>query len=596
LNDIRRKLNAALRAGNDDDDGWPQSLRIIMDDLPAAGVFQFQGDAAGKLKLSRRMTCNWLSVTDTLIEKLREAAVAACHEDQIKAVPLSDTRTPAAYLVPSVNLEASTDCLGIIVTQPRPTEEQVAILNMLGAYLAAGRMTRRSIESESDAVQAAAITELLGQLTSREELSQACGHLADELQRHFQCQRVVIGMIGRRGARCRTIGISQLDEFSASSELTRTMDLALQEAVLRQETIVWKPSQPGSAGPAQRKVAEAFAARTFVAGCLTNAKHQVVGAWLFFGHTDFAAQPGLKHAIDTASEPIGNVLDLLRESEPSRFVRGARKLWANRGGRQTRAVVATAALTLAALLFPFPYAVKCDFTLRPVQRRFLAAPFDAVLQHSHCKPGDLVKADQLLAELDGREIRMELASLSAEREHAAKQRQVALAGRNTADAQQAQLKMERIDLRIQLLQGRQENLQLRSPINGIVLRGDLENAIGVPVAIGQTLFEIAPLDRLVAELSIPDEEIHHVILDGQVTLCTDAAPGETRRGRLIRIHPVAEIRDSQNVFVGESVLDNAGGKLRPGMHGRAKVEGGRRPLAWILFHKPWRALARLWNV
>jgi multidrug resistance efflux pump len=65
-------------------------------------------------------------------------------------------------------------------------------------------------------------------------------------------------------------------------------------------------------------------------------------------------------------------------------------------------------------------------------------------------------------------------------------------------------------------------LDIKSPIDGVVISGDLKRAEGAPVAIGQTLYEIAPLDRMVAEVAIPDDEISRVRLAQSVTINLDA--------------------------------------------------------------------------
>ena len=59
-----------------------------------------------------------------------------------------------------------------------------------------------------------------------------------------------------------------------------------------------------------------------------------------------------------------------------------------------------------------------------------------------------------------------------------------------AEAQQANLEMKRLDMKRQLLAERQQHLQIRSPISGTVVSGDIEKSEGAPLAIGQNLFEI----------------------------------------------------------------------------------------------------------
>jgi multidrug resistance efflux pump len=153
--------------------------------------------------------------------------------------------------------------------------------------------------------------------------------------------------------------------------------------------------------------------------------------------------------------------------------------------------------------------------------------------------------------------------------------------------------MERLELQIQLLEHRVKNLAIRSPIDGVVVSGDLERAEGAPLTIGQTLFEIAPLDQMRVELNIPQEEIARVAQKMPVAINLDALPDGMISGEIERIHPQAELRDNASVFVADLAMDNPGGRLRPGMNGWAKVTSDHRALAWVLFHKPWSSVKRI---
>ena len=107
--------------------------------------------------------------------------------------------------------------------------------------------------------------------------------------------------------------------------------------------------------------------------------------------------------------------------------------------------------------------------------------------------------------------------------------------------------------------------------------------------MGQTLFEVAPLDDMVVEISVPQREITHLQEGQKVRVRLDAFPGRTWHVQLTNIQPRSEVRDQQNVFIGDGTLENADQQFRPGMNGRAKIVTSRRSLGWILFHKPWEA-------
>ncbi len=197
------------------------------------------------------------------------------------------------------------------------------------------------------------------------------------------------------------------------------------------------------------------------------------------------------------------------------------------------------------------------------------------------EPGDEVEKGQTLLQFDGRPIRLELQSIEAEVQSASKQQDVALATGKIADAQLAQLKVQQLKRRKELLEQRLNRLSLVSPIDGVVVAGDLRKAIGTPMELGKVLLEIAPLDRVMVELQIPEYEIGYVRPTDTVQLRVDSARVGTVDSNLKKIYPSAQIRDDESVFIAPIELDNLERMYRPGMKGRATIYGPIRPWAWV---------------
>jgi RND family efflux transporter MFP subunit len=257
----------------------------------------------------------------------------------------------------------------------------------------------------------------------------------------------------------------------------------------------------------------------------------------------------------------------------------------NRRTWQFRLAVLGACAVVALMFLPVHYKIGCECEIRPVKRRFVAAPYDGTLAKCLVEPGDLVTEGDTLAQLDGRELRWELAGLEADFQRASKSRDAAMAVDNVAEAQQSALEMERLRLKIQLLRHRAENLEIKSPLDGIVITGDLKKTEGAPLEIGQGLFEIAPLDRMIVEVAIPEREILHAKAGMEVRFRVDAAPGREWSGSITKIFPRSELRDQASVYIAEVDLDNRSGMLRPGMKGRARIIASRHALGWNLFHR-----------
>ena len=109
---------------------------------------------------------------------------------------------------------------------------------------------------------------------------------------------------------------------------------------------------------------------------------------------------------------------------------------------------------------------------------------------------------------------------------------------------------------------------------------------------GETLFEIAPLGQMVVEIAVPEEDISHVEVGMEADFFFHAIPNRRWRGTVSKVHPQAEIRDHDNVFVAEVALEDTESLLRPGMRGRARIYGHRHMLGWNLFHKAYYAVQR----
>lgn len=255
-------------------------------------------------------------------------------------------------------------------------------------------------------------------------------------------------------------------------------------------------------------------------------------------------------------------------------------------------LLSIALLLVAVGCVPFPFTVRAQVVCEPSTRRFVAAPFDSRLLESRVMAGETVAQGQLLAILDGSELRSQIAGLRAKESQAVQRRAAALSAGDASNAELERFEIQQFREDIEVLESRLEDLDIRSPIAGVVVVGDLERVKGSPLSVGENLFEIAPLQNLIAEISIPESQVAYVAPDQQTRITLYAAQGRSHDSVLTRIHPRSELRDGDSVFIADANLDNTDGALRPGMNGIARVSVGLRPIAWILFHQPFEALRR----
>jgi RND family efflux transporter MFP subunit len=378
--------------------------------------------------------------------------------------------------------------------------------------------------------------------------------------------------------------------FDAHAPLLSALQEAVEETLARESLTAW-PLDPGNEdrAPAHEKLATLLHASSVSSVPLRTSDERIVGVLLF-------VERPAENTFGLLSRHGAALAACLEASQRARGGFGARTMrqlhrrWASWRGRAAAAAVLGFVLLLA---LPWPYRIRCPCQVQPVTRRFVVAPYDGTLESTLASPGDVVRAGDVLARMDAREIQWKLASLQADSARAAKDRDAAMAAQRTSHAQLAELEMERLRMQIGLLEHHLDQIAIRSPIDAIVVAGDLRKVQGAPLTIGQTLFEVAPLEKMNVEVNVPEEEIAHLAPGMPVTLRLDALPEMTLAGTIERIHPQAELRQKQSVFVADMVTDNPQGRLRPGMNGWAEVTGNNRRLGWILFHKPWYRLRHL---
>jgi multidrug efflux pump subunit AcrA (membrane-fusion protein) len=462
-----------------------------------------------------------------------------------------------------------------------------------------GTIDDRSLRA---AESATALLELVVRIGKEADSRSAALMLVNELQAHLGVRRVAVGMRAGVNKPCRFWASSGAVDVKHNTETVRRMESAWDEAVLRGTMTACPASLLPTQSPAlaHRNLAEQ--GQNIVSVPLLCGNGEIVGALTIFTEAGAPPDAAVLRFLEAGRQPLGTALDLMRRNDAGPIRSALRSLARALPWLSKRKLLLAAAATAAVLCVPAPYMISVECELQPVVRRYVAAPHDGQLAKSLVKPGDIVKQGQVLGVMESRELRWELAGLIADEARAKKSRDVNLSGGKTAPAQIDALECERLAARRKLVERRIEHLDVKSPIDGIVVSGDLQRSQGVPVTIGQVLYEIAPLEKMIAELAVPDEEITHVAIGQKASISLAAHPGDTGTGTISRLHPRAVTREKDNVFIAEVALaddssygklpaaDNQAGALRPGMKGHARIHSEWHTLAWITFHRPWNYL------
>lgn len=235
-----------------------------------------------------------------------------------------------------------------------------------------------------------------------------------------------------------------------------------------------------------------------------------------------------------------------------------------------------AILVLAAVIFLVfvkgKYKAEASFVLEATERRVVPVAFDGFIKSVEVEPGDAVKAGEtVLATLRTNELRLELINARAQREGYSKEADAASREGEIARAQMAQARADQAQTQIDLLEYRISQARIVSPIDGIVVSGDLKRQIGAPVQTGQVLFEVASLESLRAELAVPEDQILEVKEGFEGELAVVGEPGQRVKFVVERINPIAELVKQRNVVKVQVRLGRRHDWMKPGMEGVAKI-------------------------
>lgn len=159
-----------------------------------------------------------------------------------------------------------------------------------------------------------------------------------------------------------------------------------------------------------------------------------------------------------------------------------------------------------------------------------------------------------------------------------------LAGSPTQEIAAAEAKVARLKARWDWLQHQLQDLEIHSPIAGVVTTRLLERKLGSRFEPGDLIAEVQQTDRLASELIVSEKDVADVASDQSVVVKLRAWPDKEFPATVTAITPVAidPADESQPVsFLVTTYLSNPTGQLRPGMTGKARISCGERTV-WEL--------------
>ncbi len=414
--------------------------------------------------------------------------------------------------------------------------------------------------------------------------------LVNETAARYHCARVSLGWCEKGYVRLQSI--SHMDRFEKKMDIVASLEAAMEEAFDQDEEILW-PGSPDSTTVVRDHAR--FAGEQNIAYLLSvpiRLDGPPIGVLTCENENRAFTEDeigGLRILCDQAARRLSD----LKAADRSIFIKltdDLRHQTAKLFGVENTLVKLVATLVFAllmiALIVKLPYRIEAPFMLRSEDVRQVSVPFEGYIDDVHVRIGQQIQQGDLLLSLDSADLLLEEAEATANLVRYIREAEKARARNVMSEMQIAQAQADQAKAELELVRYRLSQAELRSPIDGIVVDGDLEELRGAPVSKGDILFKVARSQKLFAEIKIDERDIHELKLEQPVKVAFVSQPQLTFHFAVDQIDPIARADEEGNLFrVRATTSENLVDWWRPGMSGIAKVEIGNRRIAWILTHR-----------
>jgi multidrug resistance efflux pump len=479
-------------------------------------------------------------------------------------------------------------------------KQQAALQQVIGAAYWYEAILKQ--HSSTEKTQLVTIVELVASCLEHEKFQEAATDVATDLTTRISADRVSIGFLD--GSKVSVEAVSHSAGFDSNSNLIGAIVEAMHEAIDQNSSI----SYPQDADSVLPTHCHATLVDEHRIGAVLSvpfaADGKILGAVLF--------ERPVEHPFDKSSiehcqqivSMIGPILNVRRQDERGMLKRlrasalqMGTKLTST-GSNSFKVGIAAVLLLLAILCFvDKDYRVTGDARLEAQTQRVIVSPQNGYIATAYFRPGDIVKSGDLLGTLDNKDMTLEYQKWSSQLGQLQTEYRDSLARHDRSSVSIIKARIAQTEAQMNLVGEQMLRSQFTAPFDGLVVSGDLTQALGSPVERGQVLFTVAPLDVYRVILQVDERDIADVEQGQQGNLVLSSLPGKLLEFTVAKITPVSTAEEGRNFFQVEARIKEDSDLLRPGMEGVGKVTVGRRKLIWVWSHRliDWLRL-NLWSL
>jgi len=269
------------------------------------------------------------------------------------------------------------------------------------------------------------------------------------------------------------------------------------------------------------------------------------------------------------------------------------RVWAWLSSRPVWAISTAVALVL--LLPLWHDSVKGQFVLEPSHRAVVRNVVPGTVTQVYADEDMHVQAGAPLIQLANLPLQSQVARTEADYEVASmRANSAALHYANFGAANQTR---QQLATQASMLRAEVSNLNVLSPISGVVLTPRLADRLGSYLPEGTPLMEVADLSRMRARIFVSEYDLYKVAPGSKARLQVDGVWGDFEASvsslapesseidpGLVRANQFKGLR-TPNFYVAGIEINNFDGRLKPGMVGAARIYGARRSVAGLAWQE-----------
>jgi multidrug resistance efflux pump len=254
-------------------------------------------------------------------------------------------------------------------------------------------------------------------------------------------------------------------------------------------------------------------------------------------------------------------------------------------------IAAILLLTASFIHIPLPISAPCEIVAQsPI---LITAPLDGIVNEIKVEPGQTVKKGDILFAYDKRALLEELkvAKDQVQMVQAELKRANSLAFKDKKSLDLVGVNKEKLkkeEAELDLAMYRASELDVKSPINGIVMLDDADQWRGKPVHVGESVMTVSDPDKTKIKIWIPENDNVEINPKHTIKIILNTMPEKTFHAKLKYISKYTAINDKSSAnFVAEAEWIQPNEDVLSGLKGTAILYGEDVPILYWILRRPW---------